>query len=237
MVSDEVEVIVMMLGAGRGTRLASLGLNVPKILADVGGEPLLARQLRYLASQGAERVVVNTHHLAEQVQEFARQHTGTPDLVIVAEPELLGTAGGVRNALPQLGDEPFVVLYGDVLTDAPLAPLMEQHRASPSAATLAVYASTHTEDKGTVEVDGEGRVLAFREKQPIAAGERAFINAGLYVLELDFVHRAIAANEICDFGHDVFPRALKANEIIRIHVLSEPVLDVGTPEKLRAARS
>src|ERR1035441_6413429 len=107
----------MLLGAGRGTRLGALGLTVPKILVDVGGEPLLARQLRYLAREGAERVVVNAHHLADQVEAFAAQHTGPPELVVVREDELLGTAGGVRNALPELGTEPFVVLYGDVRSE------------------------------------------------------------------------------------------------------------------------
>jgi NDP-sugar pyrophosphorylase family protein len=83
---------------------------------------------------------------------------------VVTEPELLGTAGGVRNALPLLGAEPFVVLYGDVLTDAPLAPLQDAHARSGAAATLAVYESHETDGKGTIEVDGRDRIVAFREK-------------------------------------------------------------------------
>src|SRR4051812_18438306 len=150
----------MVLGAGRGTRLASLGLGVPKILVDVGGEPLLARQLRYLAGEGFERVVVNTHHLADQVEAFAAAHSGRPELVLSAEPELLGTAGGVRNALDLLGDEPFTVLYGDVLVPEPLRPVVAKHR---SPVTITVYESTETEGKGTVDVDADGRVTGFRE--------------------------------------------------------------------------
>jgi NDP-sugar pyrophosphorylase family protein len=89
----------MVLGAGRGTRLASLGLEVPKILVDVSGEPLLARQLRYLDGEGVDRVVVNAHHMADKVLAFARERSGPPELIVVSEPELLGTAGGVRNAI------------------------------------------------------------------------------------------------------------------------------------------
>src|SRR2546423_12596170 len=89
----------MILGAGRGTRLAQLDLGVPKILVDIDGEPLLARQLRYLDRQGVRRVVVNAHHLSGQVEAFAAgQHRGSPELVVVVEPTLLGTAGGGRHA-------------------------------------------------------------------------------------------------------------------------------------------
>jgi NDP-sugar pyrophosphorylase family protein len=227
----------MLLGAGRGTRLASLGLNVPKILVDVGGEPLLARQLRYLAREGAERVVVNAHHLAEQVEDFAAQHTGPPELVVVREPELLGTAGGVRNALSELGSEPFVVLYGDVLTDAPLAPVLDAHARSDAAATLAVYRSHETEGKGTIEVDSEGRIVAFREKAASAGSVPALINAGLYVLDVGFVTKFVAACQVCDFGHDIFPAALVEKVAMSSFCLPEPVLDVGTPSALQRAIS
>src|SRR2546421_11150208 len=102
----------MVLAAGRGTRLGTLGRRIAQVLVDVGGEPLLARQLRYLAREDATRVVVNAHHLAEQIQAFVAAYEGSLELVYVYEQRLLGTAGGVRNALSLLGTEPFVVLYG-----------------------------------------------------------------------------------------------------------------------------
>lgn len=217
----------MVLGAGKGTRLARLGLGVPKILVDVGGEPLLARQLRYLAGLGVERVVVNAHHLAEQVEEFAREHNGAPELVVVREPELLGTAGGVRNALDQLGDDPFLVIYGDVLLDFPLA-LPRRARA-----TITVYESTQVAGKGTVEVDDDDMVTRFREKEDVAPP--ALINAGIYLLDPSFVRERVPAGP-SDFGHDVFPAALAAGEPIAVVRLAQPVLDVGTPEDLARAQ-
>jgi NDP-sugar pyrophosphorylase family protein len=131
----------MLLAAGRGTRLRSVEPNVPKALVPIAGEPLLARKLTYLERQGISRVVVNAHHLADQVPEFAREYRGSVDVVVVVEPELLGTAGGVRNALTQLGDDRFVVLYGDVVTKRALAPMVERHAQLGAAATLAVYES------------------------------------------------------------------------------------------------
>ena len=62
----------MILAAGRGTRLGALGRTTPKVLVEIGGQPLLARQLSYLAEAGVERVVVNAHHLAEQIIRHKR---------------------------------------------------------------------------------------------------------------------------------------------------------------------
>ena len=70
----------MILAAGRGTRLGQLGQTVPKVLVDVGGEPLLARQIPYLKDSGIERIVINAHHLADQIQSFAAAHAQASDI-------------------------------------------------------------------------------------------------------------------------------------------------------------
>jgi mannose-1-phosphate guanylyltransferase len=229
---------VMILGAGRGTRLASLGFPVPKILVDLQGEPLLSRQLRYLAGEGATRVVVNAHHHADQVEQFAAAHDGQPELLVSVEPELLGTAGGVRQALSLFEPGPIVVLYGDVITDASMEPMMTAHLESGAAATLAVYASPITKDKGTVIADAAGRVTAFAEKDEGAPGARgsSLINAGLYVLDPAFLLKAVAPGQTADFGHDVFPAGLRDGVALGIYQLERPVLDIGTPETLRQAQ-
>ena len=85
----------MMLAAGRGTRLGELGRSMPKILVDVGGEALLDRQLRYLARQGVDHVVINLHHLADQVLDHLRSHRPPPEVIPIFEEELLGTLAKV----------------------------------------------------------------------------------------------------------------------------------------------
>ncbi len=225
----------MLLAAGRGTRLRSVEPGVPKVLVEIAGEPLLARQLRYLESQGISRVVVNAHHLADQVLAFAHEYRGSLDLVVVVESELMGTAGGVRNALPRLGDDPFIVLYGDVLTDEPLTAMVESNARRDAVATLAVYESTETDGKGTIEVDMSDLVTGFSEKGTTEQDASALINAGIYVIRPSFA-RGIPDGLPSDFGHDVFPAALARGERLAIHRLSSPVLDVGIPATLELAR-
>jgi NDP-sugar pyrophosphorylase family protein len=223
----------MILAAGRGTRLGLLGRQVPKILLEISGEPLLAGHLRYLEREGVERVVVNAHHLADQVEAFVDGYRGKVELVLVVEPELRGTAGSVRSALPHLGLDSFVVLYGDVLIDEPLAPIFEAHRTNAAAATLTVYRAPSTVGKGVVEIGADGRVCGFREKQQHGPG---LVNAGLYILEADFI-AGLPDRIPLDFGDDVLPAAVADGEAVFAYTLAGDVLDVGTPEALALARS
>jgi NDP-sugar pyrophosphorylase family protein len=223
----------MILAAGRGTRLGQLGRSVAKPLVPVGGRPLLERQLEYLERERLSRVVINTHHLAGQVSSFVARYRGPLDVSCIEEESLLGTAGGVRNALPRLGRGPFLVLYGDVLVDEPLAPLFDFHRARRALATLAMYEEEATEGKGVVHVDDSGRVTGFQEKQQQRDG-RLLVNAGVYVMEPQLVS-SLPAGTPNDFGHDVFPRAVDRGLPIFGYRIAERVIDIGTPDGLALA--
>lgn len=224
----------MILAAGVGSRLGELGRTLPKVLVDVGGRPLLARHLDYLGQHGIRRVVINVHHLADQIESFLRSYTGPIDIVPVFEPRLLGTAGGVRNALRFLEPGPFFLLYGDVLVRQPLFDMFALHRDAHAVATLAVHDAESAEGKGTVEATETGRVTRFVEKGVTRAAQ-SLINSGIYVLESEFVASLSAGPS--DFGQDVFPKALAERLPLYAFRLSEPVIDVGTPEGLALAQS
>jgi mannose-1-phosphate guanylyltransferase len=225
----------MILAAGLGTRLGSMGRAVPKVLIDIGGRPLLERNLDYLQRQGISRVVINVHHLATRIESFVQSYEGPLEVVCVFEERLLGTAGGVRNALRHLEPGPFVVLYGDVLVEEQLGSLLEFHRAAGSLATLAVHEADSAEGKGILEIEPTGRVTRFVEKGQQNTG-RALINSGMYVLESDLLS-SVAPGAVCDFGEDVFPQALARGLPIFAFRLRSPVIDIGTPEGLSLARS
>lgn len=124
----------MILAAGRGERMRPLTDRVPKPLLCVGGTPLIEHHLRTLANGGVRRVVVNVSHLAEQLIAFLGDGSAWGlDLTVLAEPPgALETGGGIHNALPYLGEEPFLVINGDVwcaLDLAELPPLASGDRA------------------------------------------------------------------------------------------------------------
>ena len=112
----------MILAAGRGERMRPLTDHTPKPLLLVGGKPLIVWHLERLAQAGFKDVVINHAHLGTQI-EAALGNGAQWSLRIQYSPEVtaLETAGGIANALPLLGDEPFLVINGDVFTDMDFA--------------------------------------------------------------------------------------------------------------------
>lgn len=224
----------MMLAAGRGTRLGGLGRSLPKALVPIAGKPLLAHQLEYLAAQGVERVVINAHHLAEQIVEFVALRDGRPRVEVAVEPELLGTAGGLRAALSRFDPSaPIVVVYADTILNAPLGELVSGHVDAGAEATICANWLENTHGKGVLDVDGDGRIVAFVEKP--ADARPGLASTGLYVLEPSLVELA-PEGAFCDFGHDLFPQALAAGRHLRAHTLDSLAHDIGTPGALADAQ-
>jgi MurNAc alpha-1-phosphate uridylyltransferase len=111
----------MILAAGFGSRLRPLTETTPKPLLQVGGKPLLQYHLQRLATAGITDIVINISWLAEQIEDYFGDgsHFGVSiDWSREAQP--LETGGGIANALPLLGSEPFLLINGDVWTDFPL---------------------------------------------------------------------------------------------------------------------
>lgn len=225
----------MILAAGRGTRLGALGESIPKVLVDVGGVPILERHLVQLASAGVDRVVINAHHLAENLKTFLGACETRLSVECIVEHELLGTAGGVRNALDLLGSDPFLVVYGDVLVSDPFRPLLDEHSRRKAPATLAVHEAQSSEGKGIVQVDNNRRVVSFAEKEARPEGSTVLVNSGVYVLDPAFV-ASLEEGAVLDFGMDVFPEAIRRGLPLFAYQLESPVIDIGTPDGLRDAR-
>lgn len=225
----------MMLAAGRGTRLGALGRSLPKALVPIAGKPLLAHQLEYLAVQGVERVVINAHHLAEQIVEFVRKNDQPLEVEVTVEPELLGTSGGVRAALHRFDlSTPIIVLYADTILAAPLRSVWDEHRRAGAHGTICATWLEDTKGKGVLECDADGTVLGFVEK-PVDR-RPGLTNAGLYVVDPALVALA-PEGAFSDFGHDLFPQAMAAGLRLRAHRLyGDAAHDIGTPEALALAQ-
>ena len=117
----------MVLAAGLGTRMGTLSETVPKPLVQVAGKPLIAHVLERLELAGVAEIVVNTHHLAAQIEAFLADYAARPGALrihISREDERLETGGGVRQALPWLGDDAFYVVNSDVVLAEGSAPAL-----------------------------------------------------------------------------------------------------------------
>ena len=146
---------------------------------EVAGLPLIAHQLRWLAGQGVDRVVVSCGYQWRRIEAFVGDGSNFGAQVSYAVEETpLGRGGGLRNALGQLDLDagPIVACNGDVLTALPLPPMLAAHRRSGATATLLLvpFVSQH----GLVDVDARGRIAGFREKPSLPY----WLSGGVYVL-------------------------------------------------------
>ena len=225
-----------ILSAGLGTRLRSLGLDVPKVMAPIAGRPLLEHHIALLREQGIHELIVNLHYLPEKITEhFGDGSKFGVHITYSREPELLGTAGAVKKMERLLRDGTFIVLYGDNLIQVEFAPLLEFHRTRRAVATVALFESPEPWTGGVVEMEADGRVRRFVEKPDPKEVSTNLINAGIYVLESQVLD-AIPAGQFRDFGRDVFPKLLADGKAVYAMKPRAYVQDVGTPERLAKAQ-
>ncbi len=112
----------MILAAGRGARMRPLTDHTPKPLLQVGGKPLIVWHIERLAQAGITELVINHAHLGQQIEQaLGNGRQWQVDIRYSAEQTALETAGGIANALPLLGEQPFLVVNGDVFTDIDFA--------------------------------------------------------------------------------------------------------------------
>ena len=104
----------MVLAAGLGQRMRPLTERIPKPLISIAGTPMIDRMLDHLTEGGIKEVVVNTHHLAEQIIAHLKFRQ-MPSVSIIYEKQLLDTGGGVAQALPFLGKKSFLVVNSDIV--------------------------------------------------------------------------------------------------------------------------
>jgi NDP-sugar pyrophosphorylase family protein len=224
----------LILAAGEGTRLRPLTLDRPKPMLPLGDRPLLEHLVNLLCRHGIREVAINLHYRPESiVDHFGDGSRFGVSITYSFEHHLLGSAGAAR-ALDWFFTEPFVVLYGDVLTDADLTSLVGWHASHGGLATLALYEVDDPTRCGVVELDDVGRIRRFVEKPPPEAVPSNLANAGIYVLDprlLDLV----PGDQVSDFGHNVFPVALDRGLPLFGRRADGYVLDIGSVERYEQA--
>jgi mannose-1-phosphate guanylyltransferase len=129
----------VVLAAGLGTRLRPLSHQVPKPLFPILNRPLLGLILTQLEAAGCQRVAINTHHRAAAINFFVEsQDPWNLEVFLSHEPEILGTGGGLRQLADFLGESPFLVINGDILTDLDLVAVYCAH-APDALATMVLH--------------------------------------------------------------------------------------------------
>jgi NDP-sugar pyrophosphorylase family protein len=237
--------------AGEGTRLRPLTLDRPKPLLDVAGRPILEYILEWLRAQGIREVAINLHYRADAVVQALGDGARLGLRIVYShEPELLGSAGALRQLAPFLApagsQRPFAAVYGDVLTTLPLAPLLALHERVEPTMTMAVMDHPRPTEAGIVEFVGRetwhggeaGRVTRIVEKPTPEQVFSTLANAGVFVFSPSVVD-LVPASGPADIARDLIPAVLAAGRALAAwRVPPESVIwDVGTIDSYRRAQT
>jgi mannose-1-phosphate guanylyltransferase len=218
----------MVLAAGLGTRLRPLTYEMPKPLVPVLNRPIMAHVLELVARHGMTDVIANLSYLPDQVRErFGDGSEYGVSLEWRFEEELLGTAGGVRNVREFFGDETFLVMAADALTDIDLGALRDAHESNDGIATLAVKRVPDTSEYGVVVTGSDGRIQGFQEKPDPAEALSDLASCMIYVLEPEIFDYFPDKPEV-DFALEVFPALLEHDVPFYVHETDAYWNDVGS---------
>lgn len=232
----------MIFAAGLATRLGDLSKHTPKALIDVAGSTMLERTIRRLTDAGADRIIVNVHHHADRIADFLGQLDAGVEILLSHEPDgPLETGGGLLHARPLFrGVAPFFLHNVDIITDADLPAAYAAHRESDALVTLLV---SQRETSRMLLFDAHGLLgridtrAGTRTEVRAARGEvRASAFAGIHVVSPALLER-ITERGIFSIT-DVYLRLAGEGARIRPYRMDGASwLEIGTPERLAAARA
>lgn len=172
----------MILAAGLGTRLEPLTKIRPKPLFPVLNRALLGITIEQLRGMGATAIIINAHHLVEQVEQFVGNGEWGLQVEVRVEPEILGTGGGIKNCADFLRDTPFfLVVNADVYHTFDLGPAIHYHRESGNLATLILCDYPRFNQVG---IDGEGRIVSVRGEliTPSTSATQLLTFTGIHII-------------------------------------------------------
>jgi MurNAc alpha-1-phosphate uridylyltransferase len=223
----------MVLAAGLGTRMRPFNGHVPKPLVQVGGKPLVDYVLDRLADAGVERAVVNVHHLADQLERHLAQRQ-RPEIVISDErSELLGTAGGVVKALPELGIAPFFHVNSDTIGIDGVTPNLRRLAAAfdPTRMDALLLLATSISSigytgRGDFAMGPDGRLMRRGEREVVP-----FIYSGAAILTPAFFEGVAPGPSSMS---PLFDRAIENERLYGLR-LEGLWMHVGTPDAVKAA--
>lgn len=222
----------MILAAGFGTRMRPITETLPKPLIKVGGRTLLDHSLDRLDEEGVKTVIINVHHLGQMIENHLKRRK-SPQIVFSREPEILDTGGGIANALPALGEQPFLVVNADIMwLNGPHSALQRMAEAWDDSRMDGLLLLHSTVDAygyagmGDFNVDPAG-VLSPRPERELSA----FLFTGIQILHPRLFKDAPAGRFRLNVLYD---RAMDAGRLYGV-IHDGEWFHVGTPEGLTDA--
>jgi mannose-1-phosphate guanylyltransferase len=222
----------ILLAAGLGTRLKPLTNHTPKCLVKIQGKPLLDYWLNLLYKHGITNVLINTHHLSEQVVKFINSVDTPLEVQLSYEKELLGSLGTIiYNKNFYKDDESVLVINADNLTNMNLSRFIECHLSHNLDASIGLMETENPSECGIVEMDFDNNIIGYEEKPIIP--KTNISNAGVYLFNTIIFRNLEASCVLNDIGNDLLPNLVGRSYG---YLLDEFLIDIGSLSALEKAR-
>ena len=225
----------LLLAAGFGTRLGNLTKDTPKPLVKVGNEPMLAFCIDQLWNSGVTEVVINTHYLAEKIEEFIDAIHLPMKVILSHEDKLLGTAGTLRKHIDFLSDDDFLVMHSDNFFSDTLIKFVKEHKARKvgSFGTLGTFKTYQPESCGVLVLNPDKTIREFHEK--VSNPPTNLANSAIYAFTPKIREPLLLLDEgENDISRNLIPKLINN---LYTHNFEGLFVDIGTPAGLKLANS
>lgn len=220
----------IILCGGLATRLGETAKTLPKILLKIAGKTVLEWQIHLLKEAGVTEVVLASGHLHDVLYERVGKVYAGMRIRYAKEEKKLGTGGAIQNAMQQIDTSPFFVLNGDILlANFSLREMLNRFREGMAGILLSVHVSD-IRPYGEIVSDSDGRIQAFREKQP--AHRAGYVNGAIYLFDRSIADAFPQGQAVFSVERDVFPFVSNLYAL----QMNADWIDIGVPERLAYAR-
>lgn len=226
-----LDIDVLILCGGKGSRLRDVVKDKPKPMADIKGRPFLDILIDHMAAYGFQRFILCAGYKGEIVRGYYRNKHSTFDILISQEIKPLGTAGAIKNAQSLIRNDPFLVMNGDSFCSFDLRMFINFYKNKKASFLMALVKAKGAQDYGVVNIDASKRIISFNEK--VKAKRDSFINAGIYLLEKN-IFSLIAPEKKLSLEYDIFPKIV--NERFYGYITEGELIDIGTPDRYAKAK-
>ena len=223
----------MILAAGLGSRLRPLTTHLPKPLVPILNRPLLWYLIQHVRLAGIYEIAINLHYRGEQIRSWLGhgEHLGV-EVTYSEEAELLGSAGGVQRMRQFFGNEPVLIVHGDILFDVDLSAVIQYHLSRAALATIVLHPAHHQYNYGKIKVNAHGQIAQFVDQQlPWVSGpltETLF--TGVQILDPAVLDATSIANGAA-LTTDVYPTLLRHPSRLYGYLMHGYWSDIGTPRR------
>lgn len=220
--------------------MGDLTKNVPKPMLPLNGKPLLAYTIHYLTTVGIREIAINLHYFPEQITNYFKDgHSYGVNLHYSHEEKLLGTAGALVKLAPWLkGEAEFLVLYGDILTDQDISPMVGKYRTERSFATLLLH--KRKKSNSIVKMDDSGRITCFKErpseeerKHLLKDNDEVWVNSGVQILSKEALEHIIKVDAF-DLPRDVYYKFVESKQIFGLPLTGYRIA-IDSPDRFHDA--